>query len=471
MMVTIASFIVFLGIFFIIGLASVAKSKGTKSDYYLADQSISSLMSGLSAVATNNSGYMFIGVIGYTYTVGLAAIWLMIGWITGDFLASLFIHKQLHSATVKTGEASYIGVLARWSGGNMLMWRRIAALLILIFLGAYAAAQISAGSKALEGVLGWNKTTGAWMVALMVLSYSVAGGIRASIWTDVAQSIVMLAAMMILVLSGVMAFGGVASVIHAWQAIPGYLDLAPQSLALPGLMGIVLFSLGWLVAGLSVIGQPHIMVRFMALNDANSINVARIYYYGFFILFYALATMAGMLARLHLPALNQLDPELALPTMAVQLLPPALVGVVLAGIFAATMSTADSLVLSCSAAITHDLLPQAAERQMTIKLVTAAVTGLALLIALYASSNVFDLVILSWSVMAAAFGPILILFTINRVMTEGVAIFIMAIGIVVALLWRYANLHHMVYEGLPAMLIALLIGYLLSKTAKQATIK
>lgn len=470
-MVTVISFVVFLSLFFIIGLASVTKSKGTKNDYYLADQSVSPLLSGLSAVATNNSGYMFIGVIGYTYTVGLAAIWLMLGWITGDFLASLFIHKQLHSATVKTGEASYIGVLARWSGGNMLIWRRLAAVLILMFLGAYAAAQISAGSKALEGVLAWNRTTGALIVALMVLSYSVAGGIRASIWTDVAQSFVMLAAMMVLVFCGVMTLGGITHVIHAWQAIPGYFDLLPQTPAFPGWMGIVLFSLGWLVAGLSVIGQPHIMVRFMALNDANSINAARIYYYGFFILFYALATIAGMLARLHLPALNQLDPELALPTMAVQLLPPALVGVVLAGIFAATMSTADSLVLSCSAAITHDLLPQAAERQMTIKLVTAAVTGLALLIALYASSNVFDLVIMSWSVMAAAFGPILILFAMNRVMTEAIAIFIMVIGIVVALLWRYANLHHMVYEGLPAMLIALLIGYLLSKTAKQATIK
>jgi sodium/proline symporter len=466
-MLTVISFAVFLGLFFIIGLASVLKSKGTKTDYYLAGQSVSPLFSGLSAVATNNSGYMFIGVIGYTYAVGLASIWLMIGWIAGDFLASLFIHKKLNIATTKTGEASYAGVLATWSGGNMVIWRRMAAVLTLIFLGAYAAAQIAAGSKALEGVLNWDRTAGAWLVAVMVLSYSVAGGIRASIWTDVAQSFVMLAAMMVLVFSGITAYGGITNVIHAWQAIPSYFELAPQGIMFPGVMGLFLFLLGWLVAGLSVIGQPHIMVRFMALNHAASFKATRIYYYGFFIIFYALATIAGMLARLHLPELNSLDPELALPTMAVKLLPPVLVGVVLAGIFAATMSTADSLVLSCSSTITHDLLPKTAESQTMMKLVTAVVTGLALLIALYASSSVFDLVIMSWSVMAVAFGPLLILLAMNRVMTEKVAITVMAVGVIVALSWRYINLHHMIYEGLPGMLVAVVLGYLLSEKIKR----
>lgn len=441
----------------------MVKSKGTGKDYYLADQSISPLFSGLSAVATNNSGYMFIGVIGYTYAVGLASIWLMIGWIAGDFLASLFIHKKLHVATSETGEASYAGVLATWLGGNMFIWRRIAAILTLVFLGTYAAAQISAGSKALEGVLGWDRTTGAILVALMVLAYSVAGGIRASIWTDVAQSFVMLIAMIILVFSGVVAFGGLSHVVQAWQAIPGYFDFAPQKGVLPSLIGMLLFFIGWLSAGFSVIGQPHIMVRFMALNNTASINATRIYYYGFFILFYALATIAGMLARLQLPELGSLDPELALPAMAVQLLPPVLVGVVLAGIFAATMSTADSLVLSCSAAITHDLLPNGTKSQRMIKLVTATVTVLSLLIALYASNNVFDLVILSWSMMAVVFGPLLILLVMRRIVTENVAISVMAIGVIVALFWRYAHLHTVVYEGFPGILVALLLGYCLSK--------
>ncbi|HAK61621.1 MAG TPA: sodium/proline symporter, partial [Alphaproteobacteria bacterium] len=88
-----------------------------------------------------NSGYMFIGVIGFTYTAGLSAIWLMIGWITGDFIASLFIHRRLRAATEWTKEASFGSVLARWRGVDMPVWRRLAAVVTILFLGAYAAAQ------------------------------------------------------------------------------------------------------------------------------------------------------------------------------------------------------------------------------------------------------------------------------------------------------------------------------------------
>jgi sodium/proline symporter len=462
-LITGISFLIFLGLFFIIGLASVFKSKGTREDYYLAGQSVSPLFSGLSAVATNNSGYMFIGVIGYTYQVGLPSIWLLIGWIVGDFVASLFIHQKLREATKKTEDASFSGVLANWSGSDMHTWQRVTGVLTIIFLGAYAAAQIAAGSKALEGVLGWDRTVGALVVAAMVLSYSVAGGLRASIWTDVAQSLVMLAAMAILVFSGFAALGGFEVVIVAWQAIPGYFELAPQGVVVPGAVGVGLFFVGWFFAGFSVIGQPHIMVRFMALNDAKNIQSARIYYYGFFTVFYLLATLAGMLARLYLPDLNNLDPEMALPTMAVKLLPDVLVGVVLAGIFAATMSTADSLVLSCSSSMTHDFLPNKKASQLTVKLATALVTGLALFIALYASSSVFDLVIMSWSIMAVTFGPMLILLAMHRDVSQRVAMMMIVVGVSVALLWRYLGYHHLVYEGLPAMLLALMVGAAFSR--------
>lgn len=454
----IASFLLFLALFLGIGLASAKAARGTKSDYYLASRSVGPVMAGLSAVATNNSGYMFIGVIGYTYAVGLASVWLMIGWIAGDFLASLIVHKHLRIATARTGEASFGAVIARWSGIDMPVWRRLAAIVTVVFLGSYAAAQIAAGGKALNGVLGWDRTTGAWIVAAMVLSYSIAGGIRASIWTDVAQSIVMIVAMAVLVIAGIAALGGLAETVAGWRAIPGFFDLTPPDLVLPGLPGLALFIIGWLFAGLSVIGQPHIMVRFMALDSPRSMRAARICYYGFFTAFYGLATVAGMLARLLVPQLADLDPEMALPTMAVHVLPPVMVGVILAGIFAATMSTADSLVLSCSAALTHDLLPGRSERPAVLKLATATVTALALWIALNGTSSVFDLVILSWSTLAVAFGPLLILLALGRAVSQRRAILMMAGAIAVALLWRKAGLQDAVYEGLPGMIAGLLIG-------------
>ena len=162
--------------------------------------------------------------------------------------------------------------------------------------------------------------------------------------------------------------GGVSAVVTKMQAIDGFLDSFPKGLALPGMAGALLFVISWMFAGFSVIGQPHVMVRFMTLSDTGSMNRARFWYYTWFTAFYLVATGVGLLSRIYFADMGSMDTELALPTMALQLLPPVLVGLILAGIFAATMSTADSVVLSCSAAVTHDLLPHKIEHRLLIKL-------------------------------------------------------------------------------------------------------
>jgi SSS family solute:Na+ symporter/sodium/proline symporter len=463
------AFLVMLGLFFAVGLASLRKSTGTREDYYLASQQVGPALAGISAVATNNSGYMFIGVIGFTHGHGLSAIWLMLGWILGDYLASLFIHRRLRAATARSTEASYAAVLAGWNGRvEMAVWKRLAALLSIVFLGAYAAAQITAGSKALHGVLGWDPAVGAVLVALIVLAYSAAGGIRASIWTDVAQSFVMLAAMSLLCAAAIAGRGGIGAAVAEMQAFPGFLDWTPPDLLLPGGVGIALFLGGWMFAGFSVVGQPHVMVRFMALDDSRHLRRARVWYYGYFTVFYALATGVGMLSRIYLPDLGAVDPELALPSMSLELLHPLLVGVVLAGIFAATMSTADSLVLSCSAALTHDLLSRRLEHPLLLKVATALVTLLALGIALLGSDSVFDLVILSWSTLACAFAPLLTLYALRRRPSERVAIAMLVVGVGVALGWRWLGWHDQVYEGLPGILAGLSFGWLASPRVQPA---
>lgn len=456
------SFLTFLLIFLAIGLASTFRAKKTREDYYLAGGNVTPWLVGLSAIATNNSGYMFIGVIGFTYATGLASVWLMIGWILGDFLASLFIHRRIRDATERTDEASFAAVLAVWNGQSFAVWRRIAAVVMVVFLGAYAAAQISAGGKALQGVLGWDPRLGAIVVAAVIMAYSVAGGIRASIWTDAAQSLVMIAAMALLFVIGVAGQGGPAETVDRMAAVPGFLDWFPADLLFPGAAGIGLFVVGWMFAGFSVIGQPHIMVRFMALDDADNMWRARAWYYVYFLVFYGLATGVGMLSRLYLPDLAGMDPELALPTMALKLLPAVFVGAVLAGIFAATMSTADSLVLSCSAAITHDLLPRRLELPWEMKAATAFVTGLALVIALSDNQSVFSLVILAWSTLASAFAPLLTIYALGRKISEAGAVASMAAGVAVALLWRALGWHVSVYEGLPGILAGLSVAAVFS---------
>lgn len=469
-MITGISFILILFAFLAIGLASGRKATGDRKDYYLASSGVSPWLAGLSAVATNNSGYMFIGVIGFTYQTGLASIWLMIGWIAGDYIGSTFIHRRLRQATERTGEASFPAVISRWYGDTFGVWQKIAAVIMIVFLIAYAAAQVSAGGKALEGVLGISRWTGAIAVAAMVLVYSIVGGIRASIWTDGAQSITMMLAMGILLVAAFAGVGGIAGAVDKWGAIPGFLDPFPDDLLFPGALGIGLFVLGWLFAGFSVVGQPHIMVRFMALDDDRNMGRARAWYYGYFTIFYLLATGVGMLSRLYLPDLSGIDPELALPKMATELLPPVLVGLILAGIFAATMSTADSLVLSCSAAFTHDLAPQRLETTMMLKSATAVSVLVALGLALTDSQSVFSLVILAWSTLASAFAPLLAIYALRRRVSETTALVMMLVGVGTALFWRFGlGWHGSVYEGFPGILIPLVLGFALSSPAPAKT--
>src|SRR5690606_27942392 len=149
--------------------------------------------------------------------------------------------------------------------------------------------------------------------------------------------------------------GGAQLAISKLNSIPEFADWLPSDMLLPGFSGLLLFIVGWIFAGFSVIGQPHIMVRFMALEDLDKMRRAKLWYYGWFIAFYSAATAVGLLSRILLPEVSSFDAELALPTMAQNLLHPWLVGLILAAIFAATMSTADSLVLTCSSVVTSDI--------------------------------------------------------------------------------------------------------------------
>lgn len=462
----IVSFVGFLLLFTLIGVSSAKLSRGTGSDYYLAGSTVRPWLTGLSAVATNNSGYMFIGVIGYTYVTGFPAVWLMVGWITGDFLGSLFVHARLRAATEKSAEVSYAGVLSNWYGvANTGLQRAIGAI-SLLFLLAYASAQLVAGSKALYVLFDWPQSAGAILGAALVVTYCMAGGIRASIWTDAAQSLVMIVAMGILLVVAVDALGGVAVAHTAMQEIPGFTHWFPADLLVPGVPGAALFAVGWMFAGLSVIGQPHVMVRFMALDNVANMRRAKIWYYLWFTAFHAMAIGVGLLSRIYLADTSVFDAELALPTMALELLPAPLVGLILAGVFAATMSTADSLVLSCSAAVTHDLIPHRKVHPAVIRLSTVAITAVALALALANNQSVFSLVIMAWSALASAFAPLLIVLCVGRKPDQVTSLVAVAVGLIVVFTWRLLGWEQFIYEGLAGMLAGLII--LLFATAPKA---
>ena len=476
-----ASFIFFLTVFFAIGMSAVLRNRQTIGDYYIASRSVSPLFVGLSAVATNNSGYMFIGIMGFTYVTGLSVFWLLFGWIAGDFLTSLYIHRNLRVESASKDELTFAGAIAHWGGRNFQIARLMIALIALVFLSIYAASQLNAGGKALEALFGLPAATGAVLVAVMVAFYCMAGGIRASIWTDVAQSFVMLVSMGILAITAVVVSGGLSATYTQLAAVPNYLDLFPyRDLAFAGssfwFLGALLFVIGWMFSGFCVVGQPHVMIRFMAMRDVGEFNAARGWYYSFYILFGLLTISVGLLTRIHLPEISGLDidPELVLPMMALNLLPGVLVGLMLAGVFAATMSTTDSLVLSCSSALTHDLLPRRFDTTFQVKLTTLGITlfslGLAWYAQVYGGATVFTLTQFAWAGMGAAFGPILLLLSLKQKMTEPQALAMMVSGIFVVIMWRVLELPMgMFHEGVAGISTAFIVWALVGLLPTNGT--
>ena len=212
--------------------------------------------------------------------------------------------------------------------------------------------------------------------------------------------------------------------------------------------------------------MPTIIYPFH-LDDSENMNKTKRYYYAFFILFTLLTYGVGLISRVILPEAGSFDAELALPVMSQKLLPEFLIGMVLAGLFSATMSTADSQVLSCSAAFTRDMFPGKKDNLLYTKIATGSVTVLALLIAVFGGSNVFELVVFSWSVLAAAFAPLLFLYTIGNRVTEKVGIIVILTGMGVTFLWKLIGLSGVIYEVAPGMIAGLVIYYVIRDRALE----
>lgn len=448
------SFIFCLLLFVAIGFASSFQKKLSTKDYLLAGQNVKPWLVGFAAVATNNSGYMFIGLLGFAYTTGISAAWLMIGGIFGDFLASLFCHRKLRKVSSETSSLSFSSTIAHWQNEDFTKLRFIGGLITVIFLGAYASAQFSAGSKALHVIFGWDYAVGSIICAAVVIIYCFSGGVRASIWANTLQSFVMIISIAVLFFTALDKIGGWQSFVSEINNIsPEFVSTFPAEFN-NNILKITLFLSGWVLGGIGVIGQPHIMLAFMTMEKPSDIKQVRFYYYIWYITFSALIILTGLAARILLPEIQNFDAELAMPTLSQYLLSPIAVGFLLAGIFSAAMSTADSQILCCTAAITNDLRKKKATYFET-KLATIFVTFIALAFALYGSNNVLGVAQIAWSALAGAFAPLLILLVLKCKMSEKEMILIMAVGVITALIWRYFGLNNLMYESAPAILTGL----------------
>lgn len=458
MALTLVSFLFFLLLFVIVGAYAAARQQDSTSDYLLADRKVNSWLVALSALSTGQSGFLFTGQVGYAYTQGLSSIWLAIGWAIGDYLAWTLVFKQLRQVSEASDSETVPAFLAQKQPGYR--WISVtSALITIVFLGTYAAAQLLAGSKALNSLFGWDYAWGIIIGTIIVVVYCFSGGIRASIWTDSVQTIVMIGALLLLFFVAIFAGGGVSNIFtNLGQMDASLVALFPSNLA----WGFLPFFIGWLVAGFGAVGQPHIVVRAMALDSADNMNKARNIrtICGFITAFTAI--FIGFAARTILPNLR--DPELALLDLSQELLPGILVGVMLAGLFAATISTADSQILSCSAALTQDLFPELAKSYKYAKIGTLVVSAIVLIIALANNESVFALTIFAWSILASGLGVLLMLRCYEKPVSTPVAVAIMISGIAASLFWKLSwELSDAIYEVFPGMAAGFIVYLVLVK--------
>ncbi len=447
-------FVLSLLAFVAIGILSSRHKKESTDDYLLAGRDVNPWLVALSAIATMNSGFMFIGQIGFTYRVGFSSVWMLVGWTIGDFVAWRYFYKRLREESQDRDEISALALLRPRGATGRRYLVPIAGLLTVFYLSMYAAAQLKAGSTALHSTFGTPLGWGAIIGALIVVVYCFSGGIRASIWTDAAQSIVMFGAMAILVFLSFFEVGGVDALFSKLTALdPSLVSLIPED----PLFGFGLYVLGMCLGGFGVIGQPHLLVRSMCISDASQIKSARRYYFAFIIPFYAFAIGVGVHARVLLPDLATTSPlgsEGALPMLSVELLPDVLIGVMLAGLFSATMSTADSQIIACTSAISQDIAPRWKDSYLVSKLSTVGFTLVALAIALSSSDRVFGLVLDAWAVLSCTLGPLMIVTLLRWPYSRRMGLVMLVVGFVVANLWSASSYADDLYVNLPGMAAA-----------------
>ncbi|MEN9567872.1 MAG: hypothetical protein RLZZ69_3068, partial [Cyanobacteriota bacterium] len=201
------AFIGFLVLIVFVGIYSSSYKQSTTADYLLASRDVNPWLTALSAMSTGQSGALFLGQVGFAYEIGVSAIWLTIGWAIGDYLAWLFFFKRLREISEDTSSDTVSNFLAQKTFGNR--WISIVSgIIIIAFLGSYAAAQLVAGSKALNVVFDWNYYLGIVLGMVIVIVYCFSGGVRAEIWTDAVQGVVMIASLLLLLVVALVHGGG-----------------------------------------------------------------------------------------------------------------------------------------------------------------------------------------------------------------------------------------------------------------------
>lgn len=456
-----------------IGVYSFRTSTDDVSGYVLGGRRLGPTVSALSAGASDMSGWMLMGLPGAMYVSGLSSAWIAIGLFVGALANYLIVAPRLRVYTEAAQDAltipDYFG--KRFNDRSRLL-RIVSAVVIVVFFTLYTSSGMVAGGKLFQSAFGLDYGWGLWLTAGVVLAYTMIGGFMAVSLTDFVQGCIMFVALVLVPIVALGQIGGVGGMTETVRGIdPGLLDLF-QGVTVIGAIS----ALAW---GLGYFGQPHIIVRFMAVRSVRDVPTMRNIGMGWMAVTVigALGTGLAGLAYATRTGLQIADPETIFIVLSDILFHPLITGFLLAAILAAIMSTISSQLLVSSSSLVEDfyavfLRRNAPQKELVMvgRLAVLAVALAAIGLAYNPNSNVLSLVSQAWAGFGAAFGPLVILSLTWKRMTRNGALAGMVVGAATVLFWIYAPvlpngaaLSSVLYEMVPGFLLSLLAIVVVSK--------
>lgn len=459
MSATVIVLIIYLIIIFGIGLYNGRAGVKNEEDYYLGDRSFGPLPTAISMGATDSSGWIFIGAIGYAYLAGPVSFWMYPGFAVAALINWLFIGPKLRKQSVELGALDLIDFfekkIHKETGDKSHVVKITGALLVVLFFIPYMASQLTAAGKTIHSLVNVDYNAGLVFSAVFVTLYCFWGGYKSVIYTDFMQGSLMLLVFFIFPPFLIAKLGGWSAFWTQAQAVEPLMGSLTGGAAGSAAAGVIF---GLLFYGLGEFGQPHILQRFFSAKDDNTLKYGTIVSSLWMIGVMCGSSILGCLARVFIDGLE--DAEYAFPLLVNQMMPAVVSGIVIGAIFAAVQSTFSSQLLVAVQAVASNIIKPLSKREYTdlelVKIGKVTMVVLCVLstgIALLNIDSVFSLVVYAWSGLASAFGPLSILLIyrphkVNRVS----AIVGMMVGLVVSTAWYMAGLSSYCMELVPGMI-------------------
>ena len=493
-----AAIIVYLGAMIFVGYLC-SKNNNDSSDFYLGGRKLGPLVTAMSAEASDMSSWLLMGLPGLAYLTGIAdAGWTAIGLAIGTYVNWRIVAKRIRRYTHVAGNSITLpSFFSNRYRDEKKILQSIGAIFIVIFFIPYTASGFAACGKLFASLFGVKYLPAMIISALVIVGYTTLGGFLAASTTDFIQSIIMSIALVIVFVFGISTAGGIEAVADHARSLPGYLTMFTTYDPTTGteqaypLLNIISM-LAW---GLGYFGMPHILLRFMAIEDEEKLTLSRRVATTWVVISLAVAVLIGVVG-LGMTAAGEFDllEGSASETIIVQIadllskhgvIAAILAGLILAGILASTMSTADSQLLAASSAVSSDLLGSILkdketkkESMVADKITLLLIAVVAMFIARDPNSSVFTIVSFAWAGFGGAFGAVMLFALFWKRCNLAGALSGMIAGGAVVFIWKYCvrplGGTFDIYELLPAFLVscaAIVLVSLLTKAPSKEIVE